>query len=189
MKWPIGFSATGNVGNCWHRKTHIFYPFCISVRQEMTSAKLGSVKRSWLKYINLSLMFMVLCCASVMCFAQLDRGTISGIVTDPSGSAIAGAKVTVTNIAMGTQNSTVTTGVGRLYDPGLPAGQYSSRWLRPALPADPQRNHGFGWRDGDCRSETGCWARHDDDYGNGGCSSAPDRQPTEQYRSHHERDE
>lgn len=47
-------------------------------------------KRSWLKFINLSLMLIVLGCTSVLCFAQLDRGTISGIATDPSGSAISG---------------------------------------------------------------------------------------------------
>jgi hypothetical protein len=65
--------------------------------------------KSWLKFIHLSLMFIVLCCASQLCLAQLDRGSISGVVTDPSGSSIAGASITVTNTAMGTQNSTVTT--------------------------------------------------------------------------------
>ena len=81
---------------------------------------------SWIRrLINVSLMLIVLCWASVSCFAQLDRGTISGIVTDPSGSAISGAKVTVTNTAMGTQNFTVTTGVGAYTIPDLPAGDYS----------------------------------------------------------------
>jgi len=82
-------------------------------------------RRSRVKYFNLSLMFIVLCCASQVCFAQIDRGTISGIVTDPSGSAISGANVTVTNTAMGTQNATVTTGAGAYTIPELPAGQYS----------------------------------------------------------------
>src|SRR5271155_334522 len=81
--------------------------------------------KSWFKFFNLSLMFMVLCCASVLCFAQGDRGSVSGTVTDPTGSAIVGAKVTVTNVAMGTQNSTVTTGAGDYTIPELPAGQYS----------------------------------------------------------------
>jgi hypothetical protein len=61
----------------------------------------------------------------VSCFAQLDRGSISGIVTDPSGSVVSGAKVTATNIAMGTQNATVTTGSGDYTIPALPAGNYS----------------------------------------------------------------
>ena len=80
-------------------------------------------KKGWFGFIQLCMIFMLLSCASKLCFAQLDRGSISGVVTDPSGSAVAGAKVTVTNIAMGTQNSTVTTGVGSLYDPGVGRGR------------------------------------------------------------------
>ena len=82
-------------------------------------------KHSWLKFIHLSLMVMALCCGSELCLAQLDRGTISGVLTDPSGSAIAGARVTVTNTAMGTQNSTATTGAGAYTVPQLAAGEYS----------------------------------------------------------------
>jgi hypothetical protein len=48
----------------------------------------------------------VLCFASMSCFAQLDRGSIAGIVSDPTGAAITGAKVTATNVAMGTQSGT-----------------------------------------------------------------------------------
>ena len=79
--------------------------------------------KGWLKFIHLSLMFMVLCCGSQLCFAQLDRGSISGVVTDPSGSVVAGARVTVTNTAMGTQNSTVTTACGSLYGPAVGRGR------------------------------------------------------------------
>jgi len=81
--------------------------------------------RSWLKYFKLSLIFIALSTAGVLCFAQSDRGSISGIVTDPSGSGVTGAKVTVTNTAMGTQNSTVTTGAGNYSIPQLAAGEYS----------------------------------------------------------------
>ena len=81
--------------------------------------------RGWFKYSVLSLMLIVFCGVSVTCLAQLDRGTISGIVTDPSGSAITGAKVTATNIATDTQSATVTTGAGAYTIPELPAGQYS----------------------------------------------------------------
>src|ERR1700684_344644 len=65
----------------------------------------------WLKLLKLSLISILLCFASGVCFAQSDRGSVSGIVTDPTGSGVTGARVTVTNAAMGTQNSTVTTGV------------------------------------------------------------------------------
>ena len=82
-------------------------------------------QRNWLKYLNLSLIFIVLCCASMSCFAQLDRGSVSGIVTDSSGAGIRGAKVTITDTARGTQNSTVTTGAGDYTIPQVPAGVYS----------------------------------------------------------------
>src|SRR6202167_1546030 len=91
----------------------------------MTPGISGSFDKSWFKFIHLSLMFLVLCCGSQLCFAQLDRGGISGVVTDPSGSAIAGARVTVTNAAMGTQNSTVTNASGAYTVPQLAAGEYN----------------------------------------------------------------
>ena len=88
---------------------------------------------SWIKYLKLSLTSIALCCASVFCFAQSDRGSVSGIVTDPTGSGIIGARVTVTNTAMGTQNSTVTTGVGEYTIPELPAGVYSVTVVAPGF--------------------------------------------------------
>jgi Carboxypeptidase regulatory-like domain len=90
-------------------------------------------RKSWLKYFNLSLMFIVLGCAGVSGFAQSDRGTVSGIVTDPSGSGIQGARVTVTNVAMGVQNSTVTTNAGNYTIPQLAAGQYSVTVIAPGF--------------------------------------------------------
>ncbi len=99
----------------------------------MTSGTLGSVEKSWLKFINLSLIFMVLCCASVLCLAQSDRGSVSGSVTDPTGSGVVGAKVTVTNTAMGTQSSTVTTSVGNYTIPELIAGEYSVTVVAPGF--------------------------------------------------------
>src|SRR5580698_10524841 len=89
--------------------------------------------RSWLKYLNLSLMFIVLCCAGVSCFAQIARGSISGTATDPAGGAVAAARVTVTNSAMGTQSSTVTTGTGAYTVPELPAGTYSVTVIAPGF--------------------------------------------------------
>src|ERR1700742_1347552 len=81
--------------------------------------------KSWFKFVHFSLMFVMLCCPGVLCLAQSDRGSVSGTVTDPTGSGIVGAKVTITNVAMGTQNSTVTTGAGDYTIPELAAGQYS----------------------------------------------------------------
>ncbi len=86
---------------------------------------------NWLRY--LSLMFIVLCCTSVVCFAQLDRGSVAGFITDPSGATVTGAKVTVTNTAMGTQNSTVTTSAGSYSIPELIAGTYSVTVAAPGF--------------------------------------------------------
>src|SRR5579862_1367431 len=52
---------------------------------------------------------------------QESRGTISGAVTDPSGAAIPGAKITVTEIQTGTKVPTVS-------DSG---GQYTAAFLLP----------------------------------------------------------
>ena len=65
--------------------------------------------------------------------AQVDRGSVSGTITDPSGAGITGAKVTVTNAAMGTQNSTVATGAGEYTIPELPAGVYSVTVVAPGF--------------------------------------------------------
>ena len=71
--------------------------------------------------------------AGALASAQSDRGSVSGTVTDPSGSGITGARVTVTNTAMGTQNSTVTTGAGNYTIPQLIAGEYSVTVVAPGF--------------------------------------------------------
>jgi hypothetical protein len=69
----------------------------------------------------------------MLCFAQTDRGSVSGVVTDPTGAVVAGAKVTATNSGMGTQRSTVTTGDGNYTVPQLPAGVYSVTVVAPGF--------------------------------------------------------
>src|SRR5205807_2417918 len=51
-------------------------------------------------------------------------GRIAGTVTDPSGGAIPGAAVTVTNTAQGIQTRTVTGPKGDYSLPSLPVGTY-----------------------------------------------------------------
>ena len=57
--------------------------------------------------------------------AQQFRGTISGAVTDPTGAAIPGARITITEIHSGTTSKTVTNGKGRYTVPFLLPGHYS----------------------------------------------------------------
>jgi hypothetical protein len=78
-------------------------------------------------------MLIVLCCASVLCFAQTDRGSIAGVVTDPTGAVVPGAKITVTNTAMGTQSGTVSTGSGTYNVPELAGGTYSVTVTAPGF--------------------------------------------------------
>ncbi|HET6219479.1 MAG TPA: TonB-dependent receptor [Acidobacteriaceae bacterium] len=69
------------------------------------------------------LLLMFVSCGIV--FAQSDRGSITGSVTDPSGGAVPNVPVTATNEATGVQSHTVTTGDGYYTIPNLPAASYS----------------------------------------------------------------
>jgi len=66
--------------------------------------------------------------------AQTDRGSVSGTVTDSSGAGITGAKVTITNAAMGTQRSTVTSEFGGIPYRRRLRESTRLRWLHLALP-------------------------------------------------------
>jgi Carboxypeptidase regulatory-like domain len=77
----------------------------------------------WLTGIS-SIFLVFLLCSSVA-FGQRDLGTITGTVTDPSGSAIANAKIAVTNDATGVTSQTVTTDAGVYSIPAVQPGNYS----------------------------------------------------------------
>ena len=79
----------------------------------MTSAKLGSVKESWLKFITLSLMFMVLCCTS-QCAGTTRSWQYIWSGYRSSRLRNRGGQDNRHQYAMGTQNSTVTTGAGAI---------------------------------------------------------------------------
>lgn len=57
-------------------------------------------------------------------FAQIPGNTISGVVTDPRGSALPNANVVVHNDANTVSRKTVSDAAGRYTIPGLPAGTY-----------------------------------------------------------------
>jgi len=64
-------------------------------------------------------------------WAQSFRGSIRGMVTDPSGSVIAGAKVAAKNINTGLQREATTGQDGAYFLAELPAGEYtvSAEWV------------------------------------------------------------
>ena len=68
--------------------------------------------------------------AFLMClplFAGHNAGRISGAITDQSGGAIAGAKVTVNNVARGESRVLTTDAAGQYAAPDLDPGIYSVR--------------------------------------------------------------
>ena len=66
----------------------------------------------------------ILLVAPFRCPAQLLQGTIDGNVTDPSGAAIAGATVRVTNQATAVGREATTNSLGEYTLPTLPPGTY-----------------------------------------------------------------
>jgi hypothetical protein len=69
------------------------------------------------------LVFVLL--AAVSLSAQTFRGTILGTATDASGAVVAGAKVTVKNVATGLERTTETSADGSYSLPELPIGTYT----------------------------------------------------------------
>ena len=56
--------------------------------------------------------------------AQIDRGTIEGIVGDPSGAAVPQAQIRLTRIETNDVIQLTTNEVGRYFAPNLPMGTY-----------------------------------------------------------------
>lgn len=65
----------------------------------------------------------VLCTAGV-CMAQTDTARVQGTVTDPQGSAVTGASVTVTNVDTGRVSTATTNELGYFTVTALPPGNY-----------------------------------------------------------------
>ena len=65
--------------------------------------------------------------------AQTFRGTILGTATDASGAVVAGAKVTVKNVATGLERTTETSADGSYALPELPIGTYTVTVVLPGF--------------------------------------------------------
>jgi len=66
----------------------------------------------------------VIALCSFSLWAQSERGSIRGTVTDTSGAAIAGVQVTATNAGTGVQTQAVSTDAGNYNIPQLQPGEY-----------------------------------------------------------------
>jgi hypothetical protein len=74
-------------------------------------------------YLCLVFLLVLFCAAHAQ--GQAETATINGTATDPSGGAIAGAKVEATNVGTNAVSNTVTDPSGRYSIPALPVGTYN----------------------------------------------------------------
>jgi hypothetical protein len=65
---------------------------------------------------------LVVCALACSALGQQVEATINGRVTDPSGAAVSGAKVTATSVDRGVAYPTTTNGDGYYNLPNLPIG-------------------------------------------------------------------
>ncbi len=68
---------------------------------------------------------LFLCTMPVSLLSQTTTGTISGTVTDPTGSVIPNAKITITNVQTGIEQSVQSNASGNYVFPALGVGDYS----------------------------------------------------------------
>src|SRR5437867_4220007 len=78
--------------------------------------------------------------AVALSWAQTDRGTITGTVTDASGAVVAGAKVTATNTGTGFEFETATSQAGVYTIPQLTVGVYRITVQQPGFKKSVQES-------------------------------------------------
>jgi hypothetical protein len=76
---------------------------------------------------------MAVCSASLFAQTTISTGSIQGVVTDPSGAVVSGAKVTITNRATGQVIPTTTSSAGVYTSGALIPGDYSVRIEAPGF--------------------------------------------------------
>ena len=80
--------------------------------------------RSYL-VVGLCVVLAVLCLSGLLLAQRADRGVITGIVTDPTGSSVTGATVKVRNEETGVETALVSNDAGAYTTPPLVLGNYS----------------------------------------------------------------
>ena len=81
--------------------------------------------------------FLAIACAVLMMvfsgqiFAQIDTGSVTGTVKDPSGALVVGAHCTLTNAATGISQTAISTSAGAYTFDGVQLEPIRSRSWRP----------------------------------------------------------
>src|SRR5579872_4184442 len=81
---------------------------------------------------------------SVPAFSQLNSGSIAGGITDPTGAAIVGAKVTVIDMERNISRPLVSDSAGQYTAPSLTPGQYEVRVESAGFQAVERKNITLG---------------------------------------------
>jgi hypothetical protein len=81
---------------------------------------------------------------SLSVYAQEFRGTFTGLITDPTGAPVPGAKVTVTEIRTGTKNQTEADSAGQYTAPFLLPGDYNIAAESPSFKRYVRQNMHLG---------------------------------------------
>src|SRR5580700_9261676 len=97
---------------------------------------------SWAKsvcYLTLSALFPLLINAHPA-FGQVDEGSITGLVQDPTGAVVPGAQVTLLNTDQGITLNTTTGGAGEYTFSPVRIGHYSVSAAAPGFSTTTQQN-------------------------------------------------
>ncbi len=92
---------------------------------------------------RLTLLLVSLIClgTATMAWAQVDRGTLTGTVTDSSGGLVPGATVKAVHVATNFERTVTTSDQGSYTIPQLPVGASRRRHHRRRVPAGHARQH------------------------------------------------
>ncbi len=87
-----------------------------------------------------AMLFVLLVLLSITAFAQGERGTINGIITDVSGAVVPNADITATNLGTGQDTRTTTTDAGVYRLPYLSIGTYKITVKAPGFQTSVANN-------------------------------------------------
>ena len=106
--------------------------------------------------VGFAIAVLVFSLVPVLSFGQVTTGNINGTVTDPQGAAVAGAKVTITDVAKGTTDTTTTNDSGNYTVTHLIPDPYTVKIEAPGFKTFQQNEH---YRGGRCHTARRCPGR------------------------------